>query len=93
MSEGLELDGLDGPFKSRPFCDSVLIKLLSWWDVAVCALDLRKLRYCRTGNLLEFWIDWICISLWRKKVHLVASGLLKGRWAVVLWEHHCTMHI
>lgn len=52
-----------------------MLKFLSQWDVAVCALDLRKLRFCRTGNLGG-------IASWRKKKNLVACSD-KGKWAVL----------
>lgn len=38
----LELDGFEGLFKSRMFYFSVLINLLTCWDVAVCVFDLEK---------------------------------------------------
>lgn len=61
---------------------------MPWWDVAVYALDLRKLRLCRTGNL-GGTLDRLDLLLpgKKKKKILAACSLLKGKWSVVQWEH------
>lgn len=63
-----------------------MIRLRCWWDFAVCALELRKLRFCRTGNLGGILGGLELLLLGGAGGSLVACSFLKGKWAVVQWE-------